>query len=54
MQAATEDFAEWQAITLRQKIAFFLLLIAQGVVQRPEVTKVLSPSTYELRIVSSA
>lgn len=54
MQAATEDFAEWQAITLRGKIAVFLLFIAQRVVQRPEVSKGLSPRTYEQRIVSSA
>lgn len=53
MQAAMEDFAEWQAIILRGKIAVFLLFIAQGVVQQPEVSKDLSQRTHELRIVSS-
>ncbi len=33
MHAATEDFTEWQAITLRGKIAVFLLFIAEWVVQ---------------------
>ena len=54
MQAATEDFAEWQAITLSGKIAVFLLFKAHRVEQQPEVSKGLSAKSYEPRTVSSA